>query len=553
MQSRIVLLFFSLIIGLSLSSQNTVGLIDYQPWNNSYDGINLIYPHNQSSVFLIDNCGRVIHEWEDDEIYRPGNTAYLTEEGILIKAKKIGSLNIPIWTIDGETIIEARDWENNLLWRWRYLNENSRLHHDFEITPSGSILAIAWDHYTIDQAISAGRDSSLMAQAAFSPDKIIEYDPIKDSIIWEWKAWDHIIQDRDPNKPHYGIVAEHPEKIDINWENNNLRADWMHVNAIDYLPELDQILINVPTFNEMWIIDHSTTTTEAEGSSGGLSGKGGDLLWRWGNPATYDQGDSSNQKMFFQHDASWINDFQVADKNQHYGAISFFNNGKEQGHSSVELLRPAFDSLSWSYLKTNENTFLPESSYFSWQHEEENIIYSTGLSSVQVLPNDNLLVCSGRNGRSIELNQDHKIVWDFITPTRNGIFVPQGTELVLNNNLTFRIRRYPLDYSGFNGKELSPIRYLELEPNEAFCEKILPTSDIDIGTLELYPNPVESYCHIKGPFDENEISVISIHGKIVSSLEKITSSDEMSIDLSELQAGIYFIRSGKFIEKIIKL
>ena len=103
---------------------------------------------------------------------------------------------------------------------------------------------------------------------------------------------DHLIQDFDASKANYGEVAEHPELIDLNFrlsETTNYRdpSDWIHSNGIDYNPELDQIVLSPSNFSEVWIIDHSTTRTEAAGSNGGNSGKGGDLLYRWGNPRAY--------------------------------------------------------------------------------------------------------------------------------------------------------------------------------------------------------------------------------------------------------------------------
>ncbi len=64
-------------------------------------------------------------------------------------------------------------------------------------------------------------------------------------------------------------------------------ADWLHTNSVDYNEEFDQIVVSVRHFSEIWVIDHSTTTAEAAGHSGGNSGKGGDLLYRWGNPEAY--------------------------------------------------------------------------------------------------------------------------------------------------------------------------------------------------------------------------------------------------------------------------
>ena len=120
------------------------------------------------------------------------------------------------------------------------------------------------------------RGNELWAEA------ILEWNPMIDEVVWEWHIWNHLIQDYDESKANYGTVAEHPELIDINYDRNDGHPDWLHMNAIDYNPILDQIVMSVPYFDELWVIDHSTSKEEAASHTGGKSGKGGDLLYRWG-------------------------------------------------------------------------------------------------------------------------------------------------------------------------------------------------------------------------------------------------------------------------------
>ncbi|MEL6274039.1 MAG: aryl-sulfate sulfotransferase, partial [Bacteroidota bacterium] len=136
--------------------------------------------------------------------------------------------------------------------------------------------------------------------------------------MWEWRVWDHLVQDFDFNKPNFGAIGMHPERIDLNYDILDGVADWLHINAIDYNPRLDQIVLSVPHFDEIWIIDHSTTTEEAASSSGGSSNRGGDLLYRWGNPRAYRAGLTTEQTLFFQHDIACIDDF-VSEEDPFFG------------------------------------------------------------------------------------------------------------------------------------------------------------------------------------------------------------------------------------------
>ena len=68
----------------------------------------------------------------------------------------------------------------------------------------------------------------------------------------------------------------------------------MHANHVSYNRFLDQVVIDVKAFNEFIVVDHSTTIEAAKGSTGGKCGKGGDILYRWGNPSNYGMSDTDS-------------------------------------------------------------------------------------------------------------------------------------------------------------------------------------------------------------------------------------------------------------------
>ncbi|RME02510.1 MAG: hypothetical protein D6816_11045, partial [Bacteroidetes bacterium] len=192
MKRQLLTLLILLAVQLVIA-QRTVGLLSYEP-SKSFDGYNLLYPHNQPNVYLLDNCGEIVHVWEDDASFRPGNTAYILPDGRLVKTKRPAAVaGNPIWAGGGGGIVEIRDWDNNLLWSFELNDSLYRLHHDIQPMPNGNILMIAWESHTIEDLLDAGMDTSTLINGKLWSDMVIEVDPELDSIVWEWHAWDHLI------------------------------------------------------------------------------------------------------------------------------------------------------------------------------------------------------------------------------------------------------------------------------------------------------------------------------------------------------------------------
>ena len=230
------IIFASFIAVKSFSQTPTVGLLFSNP--NVTDGYMLFTPEQSNNVYLINTCGEKVNEWTFSEY--PGSTCYLLENGNLLRA--------------GKDSLEIRDWDNNLIWSYA-MNLNGLLqHHDIEPLPNGNILCLITDNYTVSDIVNQGRDP-LTVSGSFKLDKIIELQPIGTNdanIVWEWKFFDHFVQDFDNTKPNYGVVVDSPELIDLNFD-NGYPSDWTHLNAIDYNANLDQIIISSRHLSELYI------------------------------------------------------------------------------------------------------------------------------------------------------------------------------------------------------------------------------------------------------------------------------------------------------------
>lgn len=537
----IALLFFGL--GHTIGQENTVGLLSFDP-SNSYEGYNLMFPHNQPNVYLLDNCGEVVHVWEDDANFRPGNSAYLWENGNMVKCKRDANVtNDAIWAGGGGSFLEIRDWDNNLVWQFEMNNDSLRLHHDFAPMPNGNIIAVAWELKTEEEAIQAGRNPESIAQGEIWSEYIFEINPETSEIVWEWHAWDHLIQDFDATKDNFGVVEDHPELIDLNYDTSDGHPDWLHINAIDFSEIRNQIIVSVPNFDEVWIIDHTTTTEEAAGSFGGNSGDGGDLMFRWGNPVTYTRDTTMQKQLFFQHDVKFVDDFINA-SNPYYNTISVFNNRVGSDFSTANIFRPQWDMYTWSYTfdESNTKTYFPADFDLTLTHPDPQQMYSTGLSSFQLLPNGNYLIMVGRFGYAFEMTPDDEIVWEYKTPFIGGAFATQGDSLVTNNNLTFRMNRYPTDFPAFDGVDFSSTTFIELEPNVTFCDELLDIEILeDAYSIKVYPNPAKDYLVVE--WDAGMYTHLDVYNTMGQKVKSIMRTGGRAfLDISGWESGIYFIQ-----------
>jgi hypothetical protein len=410
-------------------------------------GYTLIATTNSTDTYLVDMQGRVVNTWKSD--VGGALSAYLLPDGHLLRNGAVK--NPPFFGGGAAGRIQEFTWDGQLVWDYTFSNDNQLQHHDICKLPNGNYLLDVWEKKPAKDATAAGRrpetvggDSSYLLSGC-----IIEVQPTGKTtgkIVWEWHVWDHLVQDFDDKKANHGDVGAHPELVDINFGESTLAAmvakpeeldklraigyvggagrrgappntDWLHINAVAYNADLDQIMLSVFEFSELWVIDHSTKSAEAAGHIGGKSGRGGDLLYRWGNPRAYRAGTVKDQQLFGQHNTHWIDK-----ESPGAGHVLIFNNGARRtggAYSTVDEIVLPVDAKG-RYERGEGKAFGPEKAVWSYAAPKKTDFYSGFISGAQRLPNGNTLVCSGVNGTLFEVTPKDEVVWKYVNPTKGN-------------------------------------------------------------------------------------------------------------------------------------
>ena len=437
------------------SVEQQIGLIKYDR-EKAWEGITLFAPKHHTTTHLMDMDGRILKTWNSR--YEPGQSVYLLENGNLLHCCFTKGNRAFIGGGEGGRL-EEFNWDGDLIWSTWYSDDKKLSHHDIEPLPNGNVLLMVVEIKTRAQCLEAGFSSRTLRSDKIFPEYIVEmerYGSNNFNEVWEWHIWDHLIQDVNKKKANYGKPKEHPELLNVN-AGRRAAAFWNHANSIDYNPKFDQIILNARGQNEFWVIDHTTTTEEAKGHTGGKYGKGGDILYRWGNPVMYGAGSTRSQKLFLQHDSQWIPDEYPGG-----GNILIYNNGKGRGYSSVdEIVVPVDENGFYPRLKPGE-AYAPREQVWIFTTSPRTDMYSTEISGASRLPNGNTLVCAGTVGRFMEVTPEKDIVWEYVNPSCGNGPIRQGDRVPLDQrghqmNAVFKVRRYPLDYPAFAGKNMTPI------------------------------------------------------------------------------------------------
>ena len=296
------------------------------------------------------------------------------------------------------------------------------------------------------------------------------------NIVWQWWSLDHVIQDRSPDWPNYGVLSENPGRFDLNW-GPGLRGDFTHQNALDYNQTLDHIVLNNDRMGELYVIDHGGTFVvgDFEASKALAAGPKGDILFRWGNPALYDSGEppsynpdgdvtsEGDRLLFHHHDTQW-----VAEGLPGAGNFLIFDNGSRRAGAYYSVLlevNPYAGAYPDApYLSEVEAGGPANQIVWSFRAEHANSFYSENISGVQRLANGNTLGIAGRQGHVFQVTPEGEVVWEYINPVMSN--VPEGAapgdvfKRIMtdkDDNRIFTAHWIAPDHPGLAGRDLTPL------------------------------------------------------------------------------------------------
>ncbi len=538
-----------------------------QQWGNH----TLYATQNGTSASIMDTNGVVTHSWTFAT--QTAYSTYLLQGGIILRSVKKPGVSFSGGPISGE--FQKVDWNGNILWDYSYSSTNYVSHHDICAMPNGNVMVIAYDRKTAAQVTAAG----CTYNQEMWPESIVEIQQTgatTGTIVWEWHLWDHLVQNVNSAAANYQTsIVNNPGLYNINY---NLAKDFMHMNGLDFDPILNQISFSSHFIDEMYVIDHSTTTAEAASHSGGHSGKGGDFLYRYGNPAAY--GATGAAVLNIVHDAHFIPE---GVPNTGY-LVGFVNNGISASQSSVDQV--SIPRNGYNYNLTLGQAYSP--SNYTLRHACNGHTSNQGNS--QQLPNGNMLVCMAFLGSIYEVNPAGTTIW---TNTPGGTLVhayryddcyvnnappalptitATATDLTSSSATTYQWYLNGTQLPGATNQTYTPLVsgiYLVRVTDANGCafyysqDITFTTSATGIATSDnslnedftFYPNPSTGIINLNSTNLAGKNYEVMVHDIVGSLIVKEKNTTQ--INLSEQMNGVYFITltmdKGETITKKVSL
>lgn len=527
-------------------------------FSQQWGAYTLYSTQGSTTAYLIDTNGTTFHTWTG-LTGGTGYSSYLMPGGFLWRSVNNTTNQLNGGGMTGR--VQKISYNGTRLWDFTYSTSSYCLHHDICPLPNGNVLLISYDVKNATDLVTAGYSGT--GHAIWS-EKIIEVRPdsaptgtvsTTGTIVWEWKLWDHLTQNVDPAKANYHpTIIDHPELMNINY--SSTATDWVHMNGIDYNDSLNQIVFSSHNLNEIFVIDHSTSTSEAAGHTGGNAGKGGDFLYRWGNPASYGATGTKNWNVV--HDAHFI------PYNCPRGGyiVGYNNNGISNTMSCVDMINPPYNG--YNYLLNPGSAYAPS----VYTNRISCNGHNSNMGNSQQLPNGNMLICIAQSGIIKETDSLGTQLWSKTvsgttpqafrynacyvsgtppaTPTitdsigilfaptasyyqwyESGVPIPGATASSFTPSHNGDYQLVVADVNGCKSDTSGSFLYVETTTGETWSDR----------DLTVYPNPSNGQLKISGGAVANKTFDVLVFDQKGSQV--FSAHNEYTPDLSSLSGGVY--------------
>ena len=390
---------------------------------------------------LIDSAGTVLHTWESNISAPSGTAAYLREDGLLLRSGQRNDIPAVGFPPGSWGTVQLVEMDGTVVWEYtQQVAGELTFHHDLTPLRNGNIFVTVWEFLPVAEMVALGWEPVNNVNGVWM-EKIQELEPNlldgSTTVVWEWAVENHLSQDLDANRANFVDVGSERGRVDINFNAGIASGDYFHISGIDYSEERDEIVLCPNNIDELWVIDHSTTTAEAATSTGGARGQGGELIYRWGNPQVYDFHNGSTEPGFLRraHDPRWCVDPDSGEIQLTVHNNEQVDNTPQTADSQALLLDLPLNE-SGDYVINDAETFLPEAPVVLYERDPANPFFSTPfMGSAQRLGNGNILITLALTRTLVEVDQAGQIVWEE-TISSGGNFI-------------FKSQNYSVNYSGF--------------------------------------------------------------------------------------------------------
>lgn len=343
---------------------NTRG-VDIYDASRAYNGYTLYTSGAQTSAFLIDMHGNVVHKWHVDysklwktnpegRTAQPDNLMYFRKAIMYPNGDLLAIIIAAGDTPWGYGLVKL-DADSNVIWKY-----HGATHHDIYLTQDDRVFALT--HAYRDDEFADFPD----LETPWLDDYVVELDGRSGRVIKKISLFDALWQ-----SPYRALLTSTP---------NFAMADPLHTNSVQYLGS---------TLGDAFPPAH---------------GNGDQVLLSMRHPGTAVLLDLKTGRVTWALKGSWHGQHSIrALPNGHLTIFDNYGNFKPHNMSRILEVDPTNEAIVWQY-EGNK------------QHPFSNLLRG----AITTLPNNDRLITESDGGRLFEVAPNGDIVWEYYNPVRGG-------------------------------------------------------------------------------------------------------------------------------------